>query len=126
MNWRVVSRPDTEYAKFVCEEGSRLRGYVVLKHFDEMNYPRTHILDIQAETDDVLDELIAAAESFAHGRHELNMWTNPRNPYNQRFLDQGFYQRDSPDALIIHFNYGKEESVQDGPCWCCLADNDVY
>lgn len=126
INWRVVDRPDKQYVKFVYEEGSILKGYVVLKHFDGQGYRKSHILDIQAETDDALHELIAASESFAQGRDELNMWTNPHNPYHRSFLEQGFVDRESQDLLIIHFNYGEKESLEEGAWWFCLADNDVY
>jgi hypothetical protein len=126
MNWRVVSRPDQKYTKFLYEEGSRIMGYIVLKHFDEKGYRKSHILDIQADTDEALNELIAAAESFSSDRDELNMWTNLRNPYHQAFLDHGFCQRESQDLVIIHFNYGEKESIEQGNWWFCLADNDVY
>lgn len=126
MNWRV-SRPDQKYVKFVYEEESRMRGYVILKQFDEKGYRKSHILDIQAETRDALHELMAAAESFANGRDELNMWTNLNSPYHQIFLDYGFHPRESHDhPLIIHFNYGEKEPIKEGSWWICLADNDVY
>ncbi len=70
--------------------------------------------------------LIAAAESFAHGTDELNMWTNPHNPYHQLFLERGFCERESKDSLIIHFNFADKESIEERAWWFCLADNDVY
>lgn len=126
MNWRVAERPDREYVSLVFEEGSELKGYVVLKHFDDGAYRKSHILDIQAETDEALHELILAAETFAQSRDELNMWTNPHNPYQQGFLEQGFYEREGQDLLIIHFNCGEKEYLDETAWWFCLADNDVY
>jgi hypothetical protein len=126
MNWRFVHRPDQHYTSFVYEDQSDIRGYVVLKHFDDKDYRKSHILDIQAEDDDAMQELIAAAETFAEGRDELNMWTNPNNPYRQIFLAHGFYEKEGQDLLIIHFNYGEKEAVAEGSWWFCLGDNDVY
>ncbi len=126
LNWRVVDRPDQSYTKIVCEDNGELRGYAVLKQFDENGYRKSHILDIQAESQDALLQLISAAESFSHGRDELNMWTNPHNPYQETFLEEGFVERESPDKLIFHTNYGDKESLKRGACWLCLADNDVY
>ncbi len=126
LNWRVVDRPDQSYAKIVCEDNGELRGYAVLKQFDENGYRKSHILDIQAESQDALLQLISAAESFSHGRDELNMWTNPHNPYQETFLEEGFVERESPDKLIFHTNYGDKESLKRGAWWFCLADNDVY
>jgi hypothetical protein len=126
MNWRVAFRPNIQYKKFIYEEDKKLKGYVVLKHFDDKEYKKSHILDIHAENKDILGELIATAESFAAGRNELNMWTNINNPYHNYFLKQGFFERTSDDLLIIHFNYGKKWSIEPGNMWFCLADNDVY
>ncbi len=126
VNWRVVNRPDQRYTKLVYEDDSELQGYIILKHFDEGSYRKSHILDIQATTDEALHELLAAAEGFAQGRDELNVWTNPRNPYQRAFLDEGFVERDSPDRLILHTNYGNREAINEGAWWFCLADNDVY
>jgi len=126
MNWRLVDQPQREYTIFILEEGLNLRGYIVLKHFDDKMYRKSHILDIQAKTSEALGELIKAAESFAHGRDELNMWSNVNNPYHQAFLKNGFYERESQDLLIIRFNYGSKEPLAEGGWWFCLADNDVY
>jgi hypothetical protein len=126
MNWRLIQRPDQYYTCFVYEEQSNIKGYVVLKHFDDNDYQKSHILDLHAEDDEAIQELIAAAETFASGRDELNMWTNPKNPYHQNFLAQGFHEIEGQDLLIIHFNYGEKEEVADGFWWFCLGDNDVY
>lgn len=126
MNWRVVERPDKKYTLFIYEDGSKIRGYIVLKHFDDHGYLKSHILDIQADGVDVLSDLIAAAENFAAGRDELNLWTNSRNPYKQSFLASGFSVKESKDLLIAHFNFGDKEPLQENSWWFCLADNDVY
>ncbi len=126
MNWRIANRPDKRYKIFVYEENGTIKGYVVLKKFDDNGYYKTHIMDIQALTENALKELIAAAESFAYGRNELNMWTNPDNPYHSFFLELGFKEKESQDLLIIHFNDGKKRIADEGPKWFCFADNDVY
>jgi hypothetical protein len=126
LNWRVVERPDKQYARYIYEDGDAIRGYTVLKHFDGDNCRKSHILDIHADSDKVLDNLISAAESLAAGRNELNLWTNPHNPYHKAFLNRGFYERSSDDMVIIHFNSGEKLPIGDGSWWFCLADNDVY
>ena len=126
LNWRVVERPDKQYIRFIYEDGGNIRGYAILKHFDGDNIHKSHILDIQADSDEVLDDLISAGESFAAGRDELNLWTNPHNPYHQTFLNRGFYERPSDDMVIIHFNDGNKQPIGNGNWWFCLADNDVY
>jgi hypothetical protein len=125
-NWRVVSRPDKQYTTYLYEEGGEIHGYCVLKHFDGDDYHKSHILDIHADCDEVMHDLLCAAESFAHGRDELNLWTNLRNPYKSVFLSRGYYERDSDDMVIVHYNSGKKKPIGDGTWWFCLADNDVY
>jgi len=125
-NWRVVSRPDQEYTKYVYEEDGDLRGYCVLKHFEVKKYRKAHILDIHADCDDVMHDLLCAAESFACDCEELNCWTTPRNPYRSVFLTRCFYERDSDDKVIMHCNFGEKPRLDDGNWWFCLADNDVY
>lgn len=126
MNWRVVSRPDQKYKIYIYRDNNQLKGYVVLKHFKEGEYSKTHIIDIHADSHEILHHLISVAESFAYNSDELNMWTNYHNPYQQVFLNRGFYERSSTDLLIIHFNDDKQSEIQDGNWWFCLADNDVY
>ncbi len=126
LNWRLVARPDKQYTRFALESDGNLEGYVVLKHFDDKGYRKSHILDIQARSDGALRELIAAAETFAQGRDELNMWTNRGDPYRNAFLEEGFSIRERNDRLILHTNYGAREPIQQGAWWFCLADNDVY
>lgn len=126
MNWRLVDRPDRRYTCMVLERGDDLAGYVVLKEFDDKDFRKTHIMDIQAEDDEAALELIAAAESFAAGRDELNLYTTERNPYQRLFEQRGFLVNEVFDRIIIHFNEVPEQLPEDGAWWFCFADNDVY
>jgi hypothetical protein len=125
-NWRVVSRPDKEYTKYVYEDGDQIRGYCVLKHFEDKKCRKAHILDIHADCEEVLHDLLCAAESFACGCDELNCWTTPHNPYKSVFLTRCFYERGSDDKVIMHCNVGEKQCLDNGNWWFCLADNDVY
>ena len=126
LNWRTVDRPDKQYTCYVFAEDHDLRGYVVLKHFDEGTYRKSHVLDLHAADDDALAELLGAAESFAAGRDELNMWTNRWDPYQTAIRGHGFTLRNSHDLLILHQNYGTREPLREGGWSFSLADNDVY
>jgi len=126
LNWRAVDRPDKQYSCYVFSDNQDVRGYVVLKHFDEGTYRKSHIVDLHATDDDALAELLNAAESFAAGRDELNLWTNRCDPYQAAILGHGFSVRDSHDLLILHQNYGTREPLREGGWSFSLADNDVY
>ena len=107
-------------------DGKDLKGYVILKHFEGEGYKKSHIIDIHADDKDTLNELISEAETFAQGTDELNLWTNINNPYKEEFKKRGFFERDSNDFVIIHYNYGKKKILEQGNWWFCLGDNDVY
>jgi len=126
MNWRTAERPDKEYSLYILESGNELAGYVVLKNFTDGTVNKSHILDIHALDAEGFNQLLAASESFAVGRDELNVWSNPHNPYEAYFLDSHFTVREGQDMLIIHFNDNEERALENGPWWFCLADNDVY
>ena len=126
LNWRVAERPDIRYTKFILEDGAKLAGYGVLKHYDAPDQRRSHILDIQADSDDALHELITAAETLADGRDELNLWTNPYDPLKGHFLARGFAERPGNDRLIIHHNFGERVPLRTDAWSFTLADNDVY
>ncbi|MFZ2491219.1 MAG: GNAT family N-acetyltransferase [Thermoanaerobaculia bacterium] len=126
INWRVAERPDKQYTRFILERGTTLAGYVVLKKFDDGDYRKTHIMDIHAQDESALDELLAAAESFAAGRDELNLWSNRCDPYREQLLARGYVEREGSDLLIMHFNGISEEIVEERAWNFCLADNDVY
>lgn len=130
MNWRTVERPDVEYTNYIYERGRRIQAFLIVKVFELNGYRIAHIIDIQAGDREALIEVIKAAESFAAIRNcrRLNLWTNPHNPFHITFIEQGFhvYRKEPPDRLIIRFNGGKKETLEDG-YWCFnLSDNDVY
>lgn len=126
LNWRTVDRPDKQYSCYVFADNRELRGYVILKQYDDGTYRKSHVIDLHALDDDALGELLRAAESFAAGRDELNMWTNRCDPYQAAILNRGFVLRDSHDLLILHQNYGTREPLREGGWSFSLADNDVY
>lgn len=127
LNWRFRARPGQQYAIHQVEDGDLVRGYVVLKRFDDGDRRKAHILDLHAEDEGALAELLAAAEEHACLSHELNGWTNPLDPYREQMLAAGFVERASADRLIVYWNAGAApEPFDGGAVWFCLSDNDVY
>lgn len=126
MNWRLVDRPDRQYTNMVLERGGELADYLALKHFDDGEIRKSHIMDLQAEDDEAFDQLLAAAQSFADGRDELSLYSNDNDPYQAGFIAAGFEVREAFDRIIIHFNGIEHQAPENGAWWFCLADNDVY
>lgn len=126
LNWRTADRPDREYALFEARTSGRLDGFMVLKHFDEGDQLRSHILELHGRTENDVRRLAAAAEDFAAGRDELNLWTNPNDPYGGTLRGCGFEVEERNDRLIMHANSGEAEMPGPGGWSFVLADNDVY
>jgi hypothetical protein len=94
MNWRFARRPGNPYTIYTLANGTRLSGYVILKRWRDANgYTKAHIVDLHALDAEHLPPLIAAAESYAAGCDELNLWAV-----------QGYRYRSSLEALGFAVN----------------------
>jgi hypothetical protein len=122
LNWRL-QRTGATYTRFVYPSGGEIGGYVVLKRFGL----KAHICDLMSEDRDALSALLDAAESFAVDSDELNVLTNPNDPWRVPLYDRGFVLRHTTDKLIMHTNYGEPNAPEDGRPWhVCRLDSDVY
>lgn len=127
LNWRFIMKPGANYKVFLSQQvDQEITGYIVVKQFESGGIKKGHILEMHADTDLDLRKLLAAAETYADGCCELNMWTNPKDPYRDRILELGYEERESTDRLIFHTNYGEKIMVPEGPLYFSLSDNDVY
>src|SRR5690606_5338620 len=75
INWRVSDRPFIQYNKYEYRENNDLKGYIILKNFNDNGYKKSHILDIHAENKDALQELISVAITYADKSNELNLYS---------------------------------------------------
>jgi hypothetical protein len=125
MNWRLRA-PGQNYVRFVFERNGTLAGYAVIKRYEGPKGRVTHILDLHADDESALTELVSAAESSACGTSEINLWTNPCDPYADRLRRLGFLQRKEGDLLIAHGNPEAEIRPQPGACWFSYLDNDIH
>ena len=128
MNWRFCDRPGRPYTVAAVECGGELAGYAVLKRWREPDgYTKAHIVDLHALDEVALDELLTAAESYAAGCNELNLWSAPGFPY-RRFLEaHGFSARAEGGQPLIAKALGNVALHLDGPAGFSYADGDfVY
>lgn len=120
--WRLAA-PGRRYRCLVAEGGGRLRGFAVLKDYQGPRGAVTHLLDLQAEDEAALADLVQAAAGIAVG--ELNLWSNPQDPRREWLTALGFEPRPGRDCLIGRV---PEASIELGPLGACFcyADNDVH
>jgi len=128
MNWRFCDRPGRPYTVVAVERDGELAGYAVLKRWHEPDgYTKAHIVDVHALDEAVLLELLKAAESYAAGCDELNLWSAPGYPYLRLLEAGGFSPRAEGRQPLIAKALGAVALNLDGPAGFSYADGDfVY
>lgn len=102
MNWRFCDRPGSPYTVCARKRDGDLAGYVVLKRWREPDgYTKAHIVDLNALDEAALADLLAAAESYAAGCQELNLWAASGYPYRTLVEAHGFVARDESRQPLI-------------------------
>jgi hypothetical protein len=102
MNWRFCGRPGSPYTVYAIANGDEWAGYVVLKRWQEPNgYRKGHILDLHAIDEEALSQLTAAAESYAAGCQELNLWAVRGYVYRDLLEARGFTSGSAPRQPFI-------------------------
>ena len=102
LNWRFCRRPGNPYTIYDIRDGGELAGYVVLKRWQDADgYRKAHIMDLHALNPAALSQLIAAAESYAVGANELNLWAMCGYPYRAALETMGFVPRPSSRQPLI-------------------------
>ncbi len=102
MNWRFCDRPENPYTSYVLRQAGKLAGYVVLKRWQEQDgYTKAHMVDLHAEDASALSHLVTAAESYAAGCGELNLWAASGYPYRTLLEARGFTARNESRQPMI-------------------------
>ena len=125
VNWRFFDRPGLPYTVYATGSAEELTGYVVLKRWREPDgYSKAHILDIHALDSDALSQLIAAAECYADGSDELNLWAACGYPYRPALEAMGFVPGFRQPLLLRPYN-GAPPAYPDGSCSLSYGDGDT-
>jgi hypothetical protein len=125
MNWRFYDRPTSPYTVYAAGLGEELHGYIVLKSWPEPDgYRKAHIMDLHAVDEFWLKQLIAAAESYAAGFDELNLWAVQGYPYLSCLEQMGFSVGHRQPLLARSFD-GFSLSYPAGPCSLSYGDGDT-
>lgn len=102
MNWRFARCYGRAYTTYAFHDDDGWHGYVVLKHWqDASGYRKTHIMDLLANDESALAELLNAAESYAGGCDEINLWCLAGYPYRAELERRGFAVRESAGQPVI-------------------------
>ena len=126
MNWRFCERPGAPYTIYSVSDGSELAGYVVLKKWrDPDGMQKAHILDIHGVNAHALQELIAAAETYAVGCNEVNAWAVENYVYRECFETAGFSSTGNATQPVIAKTFdGTQWAFPKGRCSLSYGDGD--
>lgn len=125
VNWRFFGRPGSLYTVYGVGSKEAPDGYVVLKRWREPDgYSKAHILDLHAVDEHALTQLLAAAECYATGSNELNLWSvegYPHRPFLERMgFTPGYHQ-----PLLIRAYKGSSPEYPGGECSLSYGDGDT-
>ena len=125
VNWRFCRRPGSVYMVFAVSEPGAMSGYVVLKRWQEPDgYRKAHIVDLHAADDGVLAQLIAAAESYAAGCDELNLWAVQGYMYRAALEAMGFDVAFRQPLIVRNYD-GSPISYPEGRSSFTYGDSDT-
>jgi hypothetical protein len=125
VNWRFCRRPGSPYTVYVTGSEDELTGYVVLKHWREPDgYRKAHILDLHAVDQAVLSQLLAAAECYATGCDELNLWAVQGYPYRCYLESMGF-AAGFRQPLLVRTYHGAAPAYPVGDGSLMYGDGDI-
>jgi hypothetical protein len=127
MNWRFCARPGSPYTVYAFRKLNSLAGYVILKRWqDPDGYRKAHIVDMHASDDNALSQLIAAAEWYADGLGEVNLWAVEGYPYRCALERIGFSPNDAARQPVIARAYdGTRLEYPPGKCSLSYGDGDT-
>jgi len=127
MNWRFCQRPGSPYTVYACSASGSddMTGYVILKRWqDPDGYRKAHILDLHAVSEDVLVQLMRAAESYAADCNELNLWAVLQYPYRDTLESLGFVPGFRQPLIARAYN-GSTIAYPGGKCSLSYGDGDT-
>lgn len=135
LKWRI-SKPLQNYRCFVYRESSLTKGYMIFKLYEDQasKLRKGHIIDIQAENDDIFPILLRKAEELAISEKAdlLNIWVFEQSNTISLLLKEGFnYDEGSYDySFITYSNNASITSILSESdrekIKLSLSDNDVF
>jgi hypothetical protein len=125
VNWRFCRRPGAPYTLYAAGDEDELTGYVVLKRWQEPDgYRKAHILDLHAVDETALSQLLAAAECYAAGCDELNLWAVQGYPYRP-FLEAMGFSAGFRQPLVVRAYNGSPPGYPGEACSLMYGDGDT-
>lgn len=135
LNWRITN-PDQSYKCFIYKKNNIISGYMIFKAYNDRQYnlKKGHIIDIQSDSNEVLQTLIKKAEILSKfmNLNLLNIWVFGDSYLVKEFVNAGFSKEanafDNPVILYSTDTSVVEQfpKIDKSKILLSLGDNDVY
>lgn len=127
LNWRYLQHPTRRYAIYRAQKEGEMRGYIILRKVDLLNFNSAVIVDLLALDEEALLALIE--EGIQHSRQEgadlLGVMIPKTHPYYQSLRKEGFLSSLKAFHFLV-YSHWKEEILFDPKAWYLTwGDTDV-
>lgn len=118
MDWRFFRKPEYNYRGFELEK----RGFIVVDTYTENDNKQLQIVDILADSDDVMSELLKYAVNLANEWKcaIVKLWLTSAK-YKAILEENGFVYGDHPFAMTV---WSQELDISKS--YITMADSDIF
>ncbi len=127
LNWRYLQHPTRDYIIYRALERGEMKGYVVLRKVELLNFNSAVIVDLLALDSKILHQLIT--KGVEHSRQEgtdlLGFMVPKPHPYYRALRKEGFLPSSKTFQFLV-YSHRKEEVLFDPRRWYLTwGDTDV-
>ena len=118
MNWRFFQKPEFDYRGFEYEK----RGFIVVDTYTENGIKQLQIVDILADSDEVMSELLKYAINISYEWNctMVKLWLTSER-YKHILENNGFVYGDHPFAMTV---WSQELDIS--KAYITMADSDIF
>lgn len=120
LNWRFFQKPGCDYKGFAYEK----RGYIVADIYIENGVRQLQVVDILADSEEVMAELLTYAVNLAYewDCNVVKLWLTSKR-YEDVLKQQGFIYGEHPFAMNVH---GQNLNLNISGSYITMGDSDIF
>jgi len=127
LTWRFLQHPTRNYTVYRAKKSGEMKGYMVMRKVDLLNFDSAVIVDLLALDEETLSALVE--KGIQHSRQEgndlLGMMVPQRHLYNKLLRRKGFVPSPKSFHLIIYPQSDREVLFSPESWYVNWGDNDV-
>ncbi len=118
MNWRFFQKPEYDYRGFEYEK----RGFIVVDTYSENGINHLQIVDILADSDEVMGELLKFAVNLSYEWNctKVKLWLTSEK-YKHVLEENGFTYGEHPFAMTVW-----DQELDISKAYITMADSDIF